>query len=177
MRISLIVAMAHDRVIGRDNALPWHLSEDLRFFKSTTMGKPMVMGRKTWDSIGRPLPGRTSIVLSSRESPALAPNVLHARSVDEALDSARAVARRDGVDEVMVIGGEAVYRAVLPCCDRIYLTEIDLEIAGYAFFPPLEPAAWSSSVLLDWSFGADSGLRFRVMQLDRVALKADRASV
>jgi dihydrofolate reductase len=168
MRIALIVAMAHARVIGRDNGLPWHLTEDLRHFKALTMGKPIVMGRRTWESIGRPLPGRTSIVVSTNPALALPDGVLRAATLDEALAEARRVAVRDGVDELMVIGGAAVYAAALPQATRIYLTEIDLDAAGDAFFPPLEAGAWRATAREEGRGKAEPGLRYRFLTLERV---------
>jgi len=169
MRTALIVAMARERVIGRDNGLPWHLSEDLRHFKALTMGKPMIMGRRTWESIGRPLPGRTSIVLSTRTALALPAGVQQATTLGDALALARAIADRDGVDELMVIGGAAVYAAALPHAMRIHLTEIDLSVPGDAFFPSLEPSAWRESAREEGVGAAEPRLRYRFLTLERVA--------
>ena len=119
VKLALIAAMARNRVIGRDNAMPWHLPEDLRYFKATTLGKPIVMGRKTFDSLGRPLPGRTNIVVSRQPDLRLEGAQVFA-SIDAALDAARQQAQADGVDEVMVIGGDNLYRQTLESADRIY---------------------------------------------------------
>ena len=121
MRLALIAAVAENGIVGRDNKLPWHLSEDLKYFKRTTLGKPVVMGRKTWDSIGRPLPGRTNIVISRQ------PNLrLEGASVvadlPAALCLAEAIASLDGSDELMVIGGSEIYALALPMAQRLYLT-------------------------------------------------------
>ncbi len=141
MHIALIVAMAENGVIGRDNRLPWHLPADLRHFKRLTLGKPVIMGRKTFESIGRPLPGRTNIVLTRQ--PGFAPaGVRVAASLDAALAMAEAQARADGVDEVMVIGGAAVYAEALPRADRLYLTRVQLAVDGDARFPEPDPASW-----------------------------------
>jgi dihydrofolate reductase len=137
-RLSLIVAMARNRVIGRDGKLPWHLSADLKRFKALTMGHHIIMGRKTWESIGRPLPGRTSIVIT--RDPAYAAPGAHA--VDS-LSSALKMARHD--PEVFVIGGGEIYREALPLADRIYLTEVDAEFSGDTFFPALSPGKWHVS--------------------------------
>ncbi len=124
MIVSLIVAVADNGVIGRDGGLPWRLSSDLRRFKSLTMGHHLVMGRRTWESIGRPLPGRTSIVLSSRADLVLPDGVLLAGSLRAAL----ALAAAD--DEVFVIGGAAVYRTALARARRLYLTRVHAEVPG-----------------------------------------------
>ncbi|WP_372759665.1 dihydrofolate reductase [Litorivivens sp.] len=135
--LAMIAAMSRNRVIGRDNALPWHISADLKHFKATTLGKPVVMGRKTFDSIGRPLPGRTNIVVT-RQPGWHADGVRIARSTEQALQLAAEVAEADGVAEVMVIGGEQLYRSLLPHAQRLYLTQVQAEIEGDAYFPALD---------------------------------------
>lgn len=141
MRIAMIAAMARNGVIGRDNALPWHLPEDLKYFKRTTLGKPIIMGRKTWQSIGRPLPGRTNIVLSSQPGFS-AEGAVVVSSVEEALAQARAVALKDGADELVVIGGEGIYRAMFDRAERLYLTEVHADVDGDACFPPFDRSRW-----------------------------------
>lgn len=135
MRISIIVAMAANRVIGAEGSLPWRLPADLKRFRSLTMGKPMVMGRKTYESIGRPLPGRTNIVLTTDAS-FRAEGCAIAHSLDEAL------ARAGDADELMVIGGSAVYRAALPLADRVYLTVLNRPYQGDVLFPPYDASDW-----------------------------------
>lgn len=142
VKLALIAAMARNRVIGRDNAMPWHLPEDLRYFKAATLGKPIVMGRKTFDSLGRPLPGRTNIVVSRQADLTLDGAQVFA-SIDDALNAARQQAQADGVDEVMVIGGDNLYRQTLERADRIYLTRIDSEPEGDAWFPDFDEQAWT----------------------------------
>lgn len=137
MRIGLIAAVARNGVIGKDGALAWHLPDDLARFKRLTLGKPVLMGRKTHESIGRPLPGRTNLVLS-RTARAL-PGCTVVRSVEEAL---AAVA---GSEELWVIGGEAVYAATMPCADVLELTLVETEVEGDAHFPDFERASWSIS--------------------------------
>jgi dihydrofolate reductase len=141
IRCALIVAMAEDRVIGVDGGLPWRLSADLKRFKALTMGKPMIMGRKTYDSIGRPLPGRANIVVSGNPEFA-AEGVISVRTVAAALRRAEAIAAADGVDEIMVIGGAAIYAATLPHADRIYLTEVHQTVDGDTRFPEFDRASW-----------------------------------
>ncbi|TEW51857.1 type 3 dihydrofolate reductase [Psychromonas algicola] len=128
MKISMIVAMAQDRVIGLDNKMPWHLPADLQHFKKTTLGKPVIMGRKTYDSIGRALPGRLNIVVSRDASLNIA-GVTCVSSVEQALAAA------EGVEEVMIIGGATIYEHFLSVANRLYLTFIDLETNGDTRFP------------------------------------------
>lgn len=137
MTLSIIVALADDGVIGRDNALPWHLPADLRRFKRLTMGHHLIMGRKTFESVGRALPGRTSIVLS-RSRPELPEGVLRVGSLQEALD----IAARAGDDEPFVAGGAEIYRLALPRADRLYVTRVHARVEGDARFPELDESAW-----------------------------------
>ena len=138
-RISLIVAMAANRVIGRDNALPWRLPADLRRFKKVTMGHTLVMGRKTYESIGRPLPGRRTVVVTRRTG-WTATNHPDAVQVVHSLEEALAAA--SGESEVFVAGGGEIFREILPRADRIHLTRIDAEIPGDTTFPDFDPTAW-----------------------------------
>ena len=133
--ISLVVAMDRERVIGRDGTLPWHLPADLRHFRAITMGKPIIMGRRTHASIGRALPGRRNLVLT-RDAAYDAPGCELCRTLDEAL------ARVADVDEAMIIGGAALYRDALSRADRIYLTEVDAAVGGDVHFPPLDERDW-----------------------------------
>jgi len=133
--ISLIVAMAQNGVIGRENALPWRLAADLRRFRAFTMGKPVLMGRKTYESIGRPLQGRLNLVLT-RDRGWSAPGVTVVHSVDEALACAA------GAEELVAIGGAEVYRLVMPFARRIYLTHVHADVPGDTFFPDFDPTQW-----------------------------------
>jgi dihydrofolate reductase len=133
--VSLVVAMARNGVIGRDNALPWHLRADLQRFKSLTLGKPILMGRKTFESIGRPLPGRSNIVLT-RDARWSAPGVSCVHTLEQGL------ARADGAAEVAVIGGAEVFRLAMPIAQRIYLTRVHAEVPGDTCFPELDEAQW-----------------------------------
>jgi dihydrofolate reductase len=134
-RIALIAAMAENRVIGRENRLPWRLSADLRRFKSLTMGKPVIMGRKTYESIGKPLPGRSNIVVT-RDPDYRAPGCRVVHSLEQALEAAA------GHDEVMVIGGAELYRQTLERAERMYLTLVKTEVDGDALFPDIQPQQW-----------------------------------
>ena len=142
--LSVIVAAAENGVIGRDNALPWHLPEDLRYFKRVTMGKPLVMGRRTFESIGRPLPGRTNIVIS-RNPHFRAAGVKVVPSLDDALQLARDIALAEDVGELLVIGGAQIYAEVIPRADRLYLTRVHAIVEGDAFLPPINWHEWSES--------------------------------
>ena len=133
--MSIIVAVARNGVIGCENRLPWHLPADLARFKAITMGKPMIMGRRTWESLPGRLPGRRHIVLT-RDPGYGAEGIELAGSLEEALSLA------GGVEEVMIIGGGQLYRQALPLARRIYLTQVELEVAGDAHFPELDPAQW-----------------------------------
>ena len=137
MIISLIAALATDRVIGMENAMPWHLPGDLAWFKRNTLNKPVIMGRKTFESIGRPLPGRLNIVISSK--PGEHEGVTWVTSVDAALAAA------GDVEEVMVMGGGRVYEQLLPKANRLYLTHIDAEVEGDTHFPDYESDDWEST--------------------------------
>ena len=141
MKISLIVAVSRNGVIGIDNQLPWHLPEDLKYFKSVTMGKPIIMGRKTFDSIGRPLPGRTNIVIT-RNSSWQVEGVEVAQTLAQAMTLGKLACAQADVDEVMVIGGEQIYRMTLPAADRLYLTEVQAEVEGDATFPEFDAKDW-----------------------------------
>jgi len=141
MKVSLIVAVSRNGVIGLNNQLPWHLPGDLKYFKSVTMGKPLIMGRKTFDSIGRPLPGRTNIVVT-RDSQWHAEGVQVAQTLVQAMTLASLACAAAQVEEIMVIGGEQIYRLTLPVADRLYLTQVEAEVEGDAFFPAYYPDEW-----------------------------------
>lgn len=141
MRIALVVAVARNGVIGRAGDLAWKISDDLKRFREITLGKPVIMGRKTYDSIGRPLPGRVNIVVTRRA--AAVEGCLVAASVEEALRlGAKAAADLD-TDEICVIGGAEIYAATLPLASRIYLTEVEAEVEGDTFFPSIDPGQWT----------------------------------
>ncbi|MDG1322489.1 MAG: dihydrofolate reductase [Porticoccaceae bacterium] len=144
MKISLIVAVSRNGAIGLNNQLPWYLPEDLKYFKSVTMGKPLIMGRKTFDSIGRPLPGRANIVLT-RDPQWTSDGVKVVQSVEQALLAGEIACEASDVDEIMVIGGEQIYRMALDLADRIYLTQVDADVEGDAFFPDIDLNDWSQT--------------------------------
>ena len=136
--VALIAAVADNGVIGRKGALPWRIPADLRWFRERTMGHHIVMGRKTWDSIGRPLPGRTNIVVSRNPDLRVPDGVVRVDGLAEAIERATTA----GDDEVFVIGGAELYRAALPQAERIYLTRIHADVDGDTWFPAFDASAW-----------------------------------
>ena len=167
MRTSLIVAVADNGVIGLGGDMPWHISADLRYFKQVTMGAPVIMGRKTYQSIGRALPGRANIVVS-RNSKFEAPDADVAPDVDSALSRARTIAEIKGGGEVFVIGGAEVYEQAMGAADRIYLTRIHAEFPGDAFFPILAEGGWQEISLETHSPELEGGPSFSFTILDRM---------
>jgi len=163
MKISLIVAMASNRVIGLNNQMPWHLSADLKKFKSITMGKPIVMGRKTFESIGRPLPGRTNIIISRNPDYSQAGCI-----VVNDLDSALASACQQA-DEIFVIGGSALYDALLPRANRLYLTQINAAFEGDTFFPEINQDEWQELNREDIANDPQVAFSYSFLQLERIA--------
>lgn len=159
MITSIIVAMGRSRVIGKDNRLPWRLREDLKHFKEITMGHTVVMGRKTHESIGQPLSGRSNIVIS-RNPAYRADGCTVVPSLEQALS------RAAGQDEVFVIGGASVYAAALPLADRLYVTLIDHDFDGDAFFPSIDPRQWRETSRR--SFDPQDGYRFSIVTYDRI---------
>jgi dihydrofolate reductase len=164
-RLSLIAALARNRVIGRNNAMPWHLPEDLKRFKALTLGHPVIMGRKTWDSIvaalGKPLPGRTSVVIS-RSLQSVPPGALLARTLDEAIAACPAS------DEVFVIGGAEIYALALPFAARLYLTEIDAEPDGDTWFPEADWKAFKEISREPGAGATQSGWKFDFVTYERI---------
>ncbi len=142
--LAMIAALAENRVIGLDNRMPWHLPADLKHFKAKTLGKPIIMGRKTWDSLGRPLPGRLNLVIS-RQPDLQLEGAETFTSLDAALVRAEQWAREQGVDELMLIGGAQLYAQALGQAQRLYLTRIEANPDGDAFFPPFDEAEWQRS--------------------------------
>lgn len=161
MRLSIIVAMSRNRVIGRDGGLPWKLSADLQRFKKLTMGHPIIMGRKTFDSIGRILPGRTSIVISRQPSYHL-DGALTARSLQEAIQAA------GNADEVFVIGGGEVYSQALPLADRLYVTAVQTDSQGDTFFPELDGTQWRLVEETTHPADAKNSFPLRFLVFDRI---------
>ncbi|MBC6981063.1 dihydrofolate reductase [Caulobacter sp. 17J80-11] len=164
--LALVVARARNGVIGREGALPWRLKSDLALFKQVTLGKPIVMGRKTWDSLPRkPLPGRLNLVLS-RDGSFEPQGAIVCERFEEAVQIAREQAAEDGVDEVCVIGGTALFELALPRAKRLYVTEVDAEPEGDATFPAFDDAQWTEvrREAHAPAEGDDHGFVFRVLE-------------
>jgi dihydrofolate reductase len=161
MKISLIVAMSSNRVIGIDNRLPWHLSADLKKFKSITMGSPILMGRKTYESIGRPLPGRTNIVIT--RNPDYRPSGCEVyNDIESAMVSCR------NHNEIFVIGGATFYEAMLPIADSLYLTEVRRVFEGDTFFPEIETDHWLETHREDIHDDPDVSFGYSFVKLERI---------
>ena len=141
MNLAVICAMSENRIIGRSNELPWHLPGDLKFFKQTTLGSPIIMGRKTWESIGRPLPGRSNIVVS-RNNQLIIERVQTADSLTGAIKLAREIAVPDNVSEVFVIGGAELYKEAFPLAGRLYLTRVHSEVEGDTYLEGFREKDW-----------------------------------
>ena len=142
IRISMIAAVGRNGVIGAGNAIPWRLPSDFAYFKRTTMGKPLIMGGKTFESIGRPLPGRTNIVVT-RQSGYQPDGVLVIDGLENAIEHARSIAQADGVDEIFIGGGGDIYAQGMAWADRLYITEVDLSPPGEAHFPAIDHRLWA----------------------------------
>jgi len=166
MKLALIWAMSRNRVIGRNNALPWHLSEDLRYFKRVTMGKPIIMGRKTWESIGRPLPGRTNIVIT-RDHDFQAAGVRVVHSLDDALRLAEHIGVIEGAEEAVVIGGAEIYALALPKAERLYLTQVHAEVQGDAWFPEFDLSKWQELAREDFNAEGPNPYPYSFIVLER----------
>lgn len=169
MRKALIVAMSRNRVIGRNNALPWYLPGDLRYFKQATMGKPIIMGRKTWDSIGRPLPGRLNIVVTRDPNWPVPAGTVSEPSLERALIRAEAQAEIEGGDEVMVIGGGQIYADVLSQVDRMYVTQVHADIDGDAYFPEVNWDQWEELGREDFSASDNNPYDYSFVVYQRLA--------
>ncbi|GBE45991.1 dihydrofolate reductase type 3 [bacterium BMS3Bbin11] len=162
MRISIIVAMDEGRLIGNEGGMPWHLPADLKFFKSVTMGKPVIMGRSTWESIGKVLPGRTNIVIT-RNTTLQAEGCQLAHSVDEAL----AIAKKEAAEEVIIIGGGGIYEQTLNRVDRLYLTQIAAHLVGDTHFPVINPDEWQEVSRQEHKADGDNPFDLTFVVLDR----------
>jgi dihydrofolate reductase len=160
MKHSLVVAMARNRVIGRDNALPWRLPADLAHFKRVTMGHPVIMGRRTYESIGKPLPGRQNIVVS-RNAGYVAPGC----TVVPSLEAAYAAA--GDADEVSIIGGTSLFEAALATADRIHLTEVEADVEGDTWFPPFDRGDWLEQEIARHPADERNAYPIRILQLER----------
>ncbi|EED35063.1 dihydrofolate reductase [Luminiphilus syltensis NOR5-1B] len=164
--VVLVVAVAENGVIGRGNGLPWDLPDDLQHFKSATMGRPIVMGRKTFESIGRPLPGRTNIVLT-RDAGWQAPGVDTVHDFPAAIQRGEDQAMLDGADALMVIGGSEVYQLAFPYAERVILTAVHAEVQGDAFFDLEQLSDWVELSRAEYAAGTRNSHDFAVVDLCR----------
>ena len=160
MIISFVVAMSKNRVIGKNNSIPWKMPADMKHFKELTTGKPVIMGRKTYESIGKPLPNRTNIIIT-RDQNYKAENCIVVHSVDEALKAS------EGSAEVMVIGGAQIYKEFLPKANKIYLTLIDADFEGDAYFPEYNVKEWKETAYEEHERDADNPNDYVFMTLER----------
>jgi len=160
MIISFVVAMGKNRVIGKDNSLPWSLPADMKHFKDLTTGKPIIMGRKTFESIGKPLPNRTNIIIT-RDQAYKAEGCIVVNSIDAALLAV------EGNEEVMVIGGAQIYKEFLPKANKIYLTIIETDFEGDAYFPEYDIEEWQETAFEEHERDAQNQYDYRFLTLER----------
>ncbi len=166
MKLALICAMASNRVIGDKNGLPWRLSDDLKYFKKVTMGACIIMGRKTWESIGRPLPGRTNIVLTSN-SAFSAEGATVVSSLEQAIEVAGEVSALTGVDEAFVIGGAAIYKIALPFAQRFHLTRVHANVEGDTKLMEFNESDWDEVSKEDFSKSESNEFDFSICVLNK----------
>lgn len=160
--VAMIAAIGENAVIGAEGQIPWRLPTDFAHFKRTTLGKPLIMGRKTFESIGKPLPGRTNIVVTRR--PDYAPEgVIVCHSLGEALERAQSIAAAEGASEVMIGGGAEIYHETMPLADRLYVTHVALSPQGDARFPPIDPDVWEIAQRHDIVRGEKDSADFAVL--------------
>ena len=164
--LSLIVAKADNNVIGNGNKMPWHIPSELAHFKQRTLGKPIIMGRKTFDSLGRVLPGRPHVVIS-RQQLTLPENCYPVNSLQDAITFARHLNPHVD-DEIVVIGGAEIYRQALPLADTLYVTEVHLSPQGDAYFPELDSSEWQETERKDVAAGADSAIAYSIVTYQRL---------
>ena len=166
IRIAMIAGVAENDVIGSDQTIPWRVPSDMAFFKKTTMGKPIVMGRKQFETVGKPLPGRTNIVIT-RQRDYRPEGVLVFHDVETALTEAGKIARADGVDEIMIIGGGELYAQLMDRADRLYITHIDLHPTGDVLFPAIAPEQWTVVDLPEVTPSSKDEATYRVKVYER----------
>jgi dihydrofolate reductase len=162
----MIAAVGRNGAIGSDGKLPWRLPSDFAFYKRTTMGKPLIVGRKTFESIGKPLPGRTNIVVTRQDGYAPEGAEVFA-DLDAAIARGTQIAERDGVDEIFINGGAQIYRAAMEKADRLYITHVDAEPEGDTFFPEIDPAVWEGRDVPDGVPGDKESAGFVVRVYER----------
>ncbi|MEO0620125.1 MAG: dihydrofolate reductase [Pseudomonadota bacterium] len=168
VEIALVVAVAENGVIGRDGGLPWHVSSDLKFFRKLTLGKPIIMGRKTFEAIGKPLDGRPNLVVT--RDPAFDPaGAMRFAVLEDAIDVARTMAADLGQDELAIIGGAQIYAATLGIADRVYLTEIHCAPTGDASFPSLDADIWRETSRERFAAGPRDDHDYSIVVYERTA--------
>ncbi len=167
MRVSLVVAVSQNGIIGADGGMPWHLPSDLKHFKQITLGKPVIMGRRTFEAIGRALPGRDNIIITRRKG-YRAEDTMVAPDISAALGLGRQSAENLGVTEICVIGGGEIYLQTLDIADRIYLTEVHMQAEGDTSFPVLDPDVWSEVSRHHCAAGERDSSDFSIVVYDRV---------
>lgn len=163
-RLSILVAMARNRVIGQHNKLPWHLPADLKHFKLLTIGHVIIMGRKTYESIGRPLPGRTNIIITQQKNFAV-PGATVVNSIEDALLACEQVNAANS--ECFIIGGEKLYRQTIAMCQRMYVTEIQRDFEGDTVFPEYDPGEWEETQRDKYFADGDNTIEYHFVILDR----------
>ncbi len=167
IKISLIAAVARNNVIGAGQAIPWRIPSDFAWFKQVTMGKPMIMGRKQFETFPKPLPGRPHIVVT-RQHDYASPEVIVRRSLPEAFAAARRLSEASFQDEIMVIGGGDIYAQALPQADRLYISHVDLEPEGDVHFPPIDPLIWEIVAKPDVPRSEKDGATYSIAIYERV---------
>jgi dihydrofolate reductase len=175
MDIIIVAAVAENGVIGRGNTLPWRLKSDMAHFRTVTMGKPVVLGRKTYQSIGKPLPGRTTIVIS-RDHSFNAPGIVTAPSLDAALTCARGDALRRGAGAIVIAGGGAIYAQALPRATRLVITEVHRPVEGDAQFPVIDRQIWRESARSEQQPGPQDEAAFAFVSYERAVSASARRS-
>lgn len=171
-KTALIAAVARNNVIGADQSIPWHIPSDFAWFKARTMGKPMVMGRKQFETFSRPLPGRPHIVVTRRPDYAAA-GVSIVHDLETGLELARNLAIAAGQDEIMVIGGGDIYAQAIEQADRLYISHVDLEPAGDVCFPPIDPTLWAVVDTPDVPVSDKDSARYAIKIYERLRARAD----
>ena len=166
VRISMIAGVAENGVIGSNQAIPWRIPSDFAYFKRITMGKPMVMGRKQFETVGRPLPGRTNIIVTRQQGYQPEGTLVFA-TIDAALGEARNIAQADGVDEIMIIGGGEIYAQLMGRADRLYISHVDLHPEGDVRFPSIAPEDWVVVDLPEVTPSAKDSATYRVKVYER----------
>lgn len=167
IRKTIVVAVSENGVIGREGDMPWRLSTDLKRFKALTLGKPVIMGRKTYDSIGKPLPGRANIVISRQAVGIEHPDVRMAHSLTEAMDVAEEVAGSNGENEICIVGGGQIYAQAMELADRLCVTHVETTVEGDTFFPPIDPAFWTATETIDVPAGDRDSYATKFVVYDR----------